>query len=395
MKSRLLILVGLLLISIGLLPAQVDTRALENYQDRFRDAKPEVKLEILKNADLLTVEELGPLYVQAVQYTLSFSDQLDSDIMLREIAQFAVDKIGQGNYTPGVRPLWSLFTEHEDNLARVGILSVLGKIGHGDAELVRDLNGWVKSRTELYRTGVVPDEQVLRASVETLGRLGDPTSFSMLLDAELTHISDLVSTAARESMWALDTDYVEAAVEAIGQRTISNKIPALEFFLQDVDLSPEDQARLAAGVLSDAARTSVFALTDQADLREVRFIVTRVLMSVPYPSATESLILSFNQTFQAYDHGIITKAWVIDAISALGSAGTERAALRLTTFLDLLNNYTENDRSYDPQIVLSVVTNLERIGSPVAYDALFYTILLDYPKEVIEAARTALNTVRR
>ena len=83
------------------------------------------------------------------------------------------------------------------------------------------------------------------------------------------------------------------------------------------------------------------------------------------------------------------------AITALGSTGSEVAAVRLTQFLNLLNSYTENSRPYDTQITLSAVTNLGRLGDLVAYDALFYVTLLNYPQRVKEAARSALDAVSR
>ncbi|MFP4378648.1 MAG: hypothetical protein ACLFP4_16525, partial [Spirochaetales bacterium] len=49
-------------------------RALQAYQDRFRDAGPAGKLQTLQTADRLTAEELGPLYVQAVQHVLTNSE---------------------------------------------------------------------------------------------------------------------------------------------------------------------------------------------------------------------------------------------------------------------------------------------------------------------------------
>jgi HEAT repeat protein len=240
---------------------------------------------------------------------------------------------------------------------------------------------------------VVPDLQVLNVAAETLGELGDASSFPVLLDVQLVQISDPITDTARVAMKGLPGDYVEIAIQTTNRRTISNQLSALEYFLDDPDLSDEEQAEVATGVMSQAVRTSTRDVTENQALREVRFRAAQELIDVPYEAAADSLIRHFNLTFQSYDRGIITKTWVLEAIAALGSTGNDAAAARLTQFLDLLNSYTENSRPYDAQITLAVVTNLERLGDLGSYDALFYVTMLDYPQRVKDAARSALNAV--
>lgn len=375
------------------LVAQDTQRTLQAYQNRFRDATPEVKLQILETADMLSVEELGPLYVQAVRFVLTNADEIKNDVILHDIAMFAVEKIGEGSYTPATSSLWSLFVEYEDNTARMRILDVLGEIGSGDAELVLDLNGWVHAQANLYRGGVMPDEQVLRRAVRTLGELNDTSSFPVLVDVQLARISDAITGEARVATEALAGDDVELAVATVNSRSVLNRLPALEFFVEDPDLSDEEHAAIASGVLAEALRE---VLRDPGELqaqRQLRYRAAQVLKRVSYPEATGSLVRHFDLTFGDYDRGVTTKAWVLEAIAALGTTGTERAARRLTTFLELLNTYTEEDRPYDTQIMLAVVTNLERLGHIVAYDELFSVTLLEYPQRVKDAARKAIDTI--
>ena len=394
MKRRVVVLVVAMAVLAAIAaPAQENDRALQAYLDNFRDASPEVKLDILQTADMLSVEELGPLYNQAVQYVLSNVDQIQANAILRDIALFAVERIGEGGYAPAAGSLWSLFVEYEDNTTRIEILNVLGEIASGNAEVVLDLNGWVQTQTNLYRGGVNPDEQVFRVAVQTLGDLGDASSFPILLDVQLAQISDVITNEAQAAMEALPGDYVEQAVATVNARSITNRLPALEYFLADADLADEERARIATGVLSEAVLEVLRDPTQIEAQRRLRYRAVQQLMDVSYPDATEPLVRHFNLTFADYDRGATAKTWVLEAIAALGNTGTQRAAQRLTTFLDLLNTYTENDRPYDTQIMLAVVNNLERMGNVVAYDALFYVTLLDYPQRVKDAARQALDAV--
>ncbi|MFW5743149.1 MAG: hypothetical protein ACOC2D_07715 [Spirochaetota bacterium] len=394
MKRRVVLLGIVLTVAIaGGVAAQDTERELEAYQDRFRDAGAEAKLQILETADTVSVEELGPLYLQAVRFVLTNADEIENNVILRDIALFAVEKIGEGGYSRATNSLWNLFVEYDDDTARILILDVLGGIGGGDAELVRELNGWVQAQVNLHRGGVMPDQQVLRNAVQTLGELEDTSSFAVLVDVQLAQISDPITEEADIAMDALPGDYVEQAITTINNRGVTRREPALEYFITDADLSDDERAQIAAGVLAEALREVLRDPNEIEAQRRLRYRAAAVLVEVPYPDATGTLIRHFNTTFADYDGGVTAKTWVLEAIAALGNTGAEAAAVRLTDFLDLLNRYTENDRPYDTQIMLAVVTNLERLGRVEAYDALFYVTLLDYPQRVKDAAREAIDTI--
>lgn len=393
MSRRAVLLVILVAIAVTGAIAQEPNRALQAYQDRFETSTPEIKLQVLQTADLLPVEELGPLYVQAIQFVLTNANEIDSNIILRDMALFATEKIGEGGYAPATSSLWSLFVEYGDNTSRIAILEVLGAIGVGDAELIIDLNGWVQAQTNLYRGGVLPDQQVYRNAVLALGRLGDTSSFPVLLDVQLAQISDAISAEGRDAMAALPGDRVELASQAINARSLSNRLIALRYFLDDESLTDEQRAQIASAVLAEAVREVVRDPNQLEDQRQLRYRAAQQLIEVPAPEAVETLVRHFNLTFTDYDRGFTTRTWVLEAVAALGNTGTERAAERLTQFLDLLNTYTENDRPYDTQIMLAVIANLERLDNVLAYDALFYVTLLEYPQRVKEAAVQAINTV--
>ena len=373
--------------------AQDSSRVLEAYQQQFQQASPAGKYQILQSADRATPEELGPLWVQAVQFVLSNSNDISSDQLLQDIALYAIDRIEEGSYDPAARLLWTLFEEFGGNTMRIRILETLREVGSGNAELILDLNGWVQAQVSLFRGGVSPDLQVFRNAIITVGALSDNSSFPMLLDAQLAGISQQISDDARAAMEQLPGDYVELAIDTTTDRLLAERLPALEYFVTDESLSDEEQARVAAAVLTDTVTEVLRDPTAIEAQRQLRYRAVQVLARVSYPDATFSLIRHFDLTFADYDRGRTTKTWVLEAIAALGNTGARAAAVRLTAFLDLLNTYTERDRPYDTQIMLAVITNLGRIGEEVAYDSLFYVDLLNYPRRVKDAAEEALDAI--
>jgi len=373
--------------------AVAQDRALEAYQDRFRDAGPASKLQILQTADRLTPQELGPLYVQAIQHVLTNSEDISEDRILQEIAVEAIDGIEEGQYEPAGRVLWTLFDEYEGNTIRIRILEVLRDIAVGNAEVILDINGWVQAQANLYRGGVAPDQQVMRNAVITIGELGDDSSFPVLLDVQLVGMTNVITRDARAAMEQLPGDYAELAYRTVNERQMSRRLEALNYFLEDEELDDQQRAEIAFRVLNQAVREVTRNPTQIEAKRQVRYRAAQTFADISYPDATEALILHFEQTFADYEQGRTTKTWVLESIAALGTTGTERAAERLTAFLDLLNIYAENDRPYDTQLMLAVVTNLGRLGYEVSYDALFYIDLLNYSRRVKAAAREALDQV--
>lgn len=375
--------------------AQEPAEVLATYQDRFSEASLQIKLQILNTADALPVEELGPLYLQGLQYVLSNEAQIESNNTVREMALVSVGLIGDAGYSAAVPSLWDFFEGYSDNTARLLTLNVLGEVGVGNDQLVVDVNEWVQAQANLYRSGRLPDRQVLDRAAEVLGLLGSPSSFPVLLDLQLAQISETITSTAGASMRALEGDFVQTAIDAINRRSIGERRPALIYFLNDSSLSQAEHAQIAGGVLAEAMRNVVRDPQQITAWRDLRFDATKVLMAVSYPDADEPLIEHLNETFRSYSQGRVAKTWVLEAIAALANTGTDAAAERLTTLLDLLNNYTENDRPYDTQIVLAVINNLGRMGNMVAYDALVYVTLLNYSFNVIDAARSAVDAITR
>jgi hypothetical protein len=257
------------------------------------------------------------------------------------------------------------------------------------------LRDWVSSRNDLQVAGSRPNTQVVRAGVDAMSQISDPSYFEPLLEAILAQYSADITNAAREALYGLEGDIVQQAAQSIGNRSPEEKLEALEFFMAEDELSADQKSALAAAAVRDALATEARSRDAQDVLREVRFLGLEVTSENGYADATDALISHFNQTVLEYDRGQVTRSRVLDAIVGLGNMGTEAAATRLSRFLELLNNYTENDRPYDSRIVTATIRNLEGLGYPVAYNSLFYASILEgYPKSVQDAAEEAMQSIQ-
>lgn len=394
MNTRRIIALLLIMLLSSLAVAQETNRRLEAFQENFREGSQPIKLQILQQAGELPPAEMGPLYGQALEYVVSNSPSLRNDAILQEIAGLTVDGIVASMHTDSLENLWLLFEEYQDIQARQRILAALADVGQGDEQTVFFVNGWVQAQNNIKRAGTVPDIQVMLAAVEAINELGDPTSFPVLVDTVLVQYSALISETAREGLFTLASDPVAQANQMIADRNAQDKQQVIDFFLAADELSGEQRAEIALGTLQDALSITTRSVVIVRELRQVRYRAVDYLREEEYPPASRALIDHFNDVFLAFDRGQVRKVYVLDAIAALGTVGTEEAAGRLSELLELLNTYTENDRPYDTEITMATILNLEQLGHPVAYDSLFYASLLDYPAAVKDAAREAMAAIQ-
>lgn len=392
--KRFAVVLLLVLMTTGAL-AQ-DSQQLETFLDAFASGSPDVKLQVLRRAQNEPAEEMSPLYLEAAEFLENNAGRVENSAPMREMAEITAVGVREAGNVQALEALRRVFESYREQEMRVSILRTLGAVGDEDDETITWLREWVSTQNDLQVGGARPNPRVVRAAVDAMGEISDPSFFEALLEAVLAQYSAGISDAAREAMYDLEGDVVQLAAQSIGNRGPEEKLRALEFFMNDDGLTAEQKSAIAAAAIRDAIATETEARATEDTLREVRFLATEVLTENAYGEATDAMISHFDETFLEFDRGQVTRSRVLDAIVGLGSMGTEEAAARLAEFLELLNNYTESDRPYDTRIVMATIRNLERLGYPVAYNPLFYTSILEaYPAQVQNAAEEAMAAIQQ
>lgn len=368
---------------------------VERYISNFRNANLQTKMAILEASEDEALQEMAPLYADALSYLVSNANDIRRNTTLQQMTDFVVEKITEAEYAPAAEPLWQLFLNRQESLARVSILQAISATGQGNQQVLVNLNQWISDRNRLKAGGEDVDLQVFHQAVVTAGELGSTSSFPVLLEARLQQYSERISNSAVESMQSLEGDQVQLAIDALAGRDPEDKMEAFSFLVQSGLYADEQEPVIAQAALNQALQATVSEPTVTAELRQLRYEAALVISDAEYSEATRTMIRHFNQTVLEYDRGVTTRQRVLEAVAGLGAMDTDEAAVRLTDYLELLNTYTELDRPYDTQIVMAVIRNLQRLGRPGSYNALFYCTLLDYPNRVKEAAREAMRAVSR
>jgi HEAT repeat protein len=378
----------------GRLWAQNPEELLKTYTRNFVIASLDIKVQIVQDAGATGLRELGPLYLQAVDYVLNNYALIESDQRFHQLAVLATDLLKQAGYTAARHSVWRLFETDSETGVRVSCLSALGTLAKGDEEIIRYMNLWLEAQNNVFQTGKVPDVYVIYAGVSALGELGDRSSFPVLFGTmSLGYTSD-ITRLARESLFRLRGGLAEGLLGVLRDGPMPQKKLALEMALSSDRLGEQEKGRVAEFAMDVGLHSATSDNPSRQVAREIRFLAARALGELQWSSATPLAVEHLDTVLQEYDRGVTDKLRLLEAIGCLGSMSTHEAAVRLTQYLVLLNSYTERSQEFDGRIVLAVVDSLGKLGDKVAFDDLMYVQYLSYSAEVKRAARAALDRLR-
>jgi PBS lyase HEAT-like repeat len=394
--ERLLLVTLLLLLGAGVSPVlaqEASDPLLAAFQENFRRASEETKLDILRDSVNYEPEVMGPLYVQAVEYVVNNSDKLQTDVKLQEIALEAARLAGLSSYKPAALPLIELFEVYDDTRVRIAALDGLKADSIGNERALLFLNRWVERQITLFRAGGGVNTQVLAEAVVTLGSYRDPRTFPHLLSVSVLGLSKEVTSRAREALKGIEGDYASMVAEVIEEYPAAEKLVALRTAVEREGMPKEDTAGVATQALVVGNRLAFSDPASAAQVREMRALAARTLGELRWAEATPQLIEHFDLCILELDRGLGTKSALLEAVAALGSMGTREAAVRLALYLDVINSYVESNQGYDEQITLAVVRNLGKLKSKAGLNALLYLGYLDYSKSIRDAAEVARRAI--
>jgi hypothetical protein len=367
---------------------------VSSYLRNFARASLQTKIQILKDAKDVEGANMGPLYEKALDFVLDNQDLLATDPMIRQLSVLSTQLIGISQYAPARYKIWDLFEIDTGTTVRVAVLNSLGEIAEGDERLIEQINAWLSRQNSLFQANRQPDLQVIGECVTTLGKIGSENSFPIVFTTMTLNYSEEVTNKAREALKTMEGDFQEMLIRVVEKNPASEKLAALRMALDSGDLSEDEKGLIAEKALEMGVTTNPASI-EKESMRELRYVAVNTLTARKWSKATPLVIKHFNEIVVEYDRGLVSKTNFLEAIACLGAMGTHEAAERLNLYLGLLNQYKENERPVDEQVVLAVVRNLGILGDRIAADNLLYTQYLNFSSTVRKAAKEAFNNLKR
>ena len=139
----------------------------------------------LQDAATRADADMGPLYLQALEFVIDNARIFESDLVARELGILAVRLISISGYDEALPSLWEYFTVDDTTSVRIEALSAIGNLAPGDTRLVNNLNRWLSGQNDKLRAGEEVNLDVIEEAVVALGKIGDDSSFPVLFSVSI------------------------------------------------------------------------------------------------------------------------------------------------------------------------------------------------------------------
>lgn len=401
MKHNTLAILTLLLalrVSLGvqLSFAQTDNPLLQSYQKLFIRTSLATKTEVIENAlkDPDIQNSLGDFFDYTLSFILQYADVMKDDPEMIQLASTIAKATAHSGVAQNRDALWRLFMAYRDSETRVAVLDALAVLGKGDSRVVENLNQFLSNQNNVYRSGLIPDYPVLAACINTLGKLGDGSSFPVLFSAMIAGYPEEYSRLAAQALGSIKGDYKKYLIDVIRKNSPVEKLAAFNAGMDHSDFTPADRGEIAENALDISLSIIAPVESDQDFLDELRYASIRVLSEQRWSRATTLVIKHFYRLQTDYSNNLVPKSRYIEAIQCLGSMGTTEAAQALSLQLGLINTTMERTKEFDQEVLTALIEALGNIGDKVAFDYLLYIGFLPYPDSIQSAAREAMNRLK-
>ncbi|MDZ7794039.1 MAG: hypothetical protein U5P10_10230 [Spirochaetia bacterium] len=369
---------------------EADNKMLFAYQKNFARGSLATKVQVLQDAASEKGGGMGKLYLQAIRFYLDNFSTLREDPTAIELVKFAARLAGETTYTPATQGLWNLFRQSSEIGIKVAAVQSLGRLLNPDEQLVTSIVNYLEVQNNKFRQGEDVENQVIAETITAVSRIGSNVAFSEIFAAAHLGYPQHIEEKALEALENLEGDTSRMVLQVIKNGFPQEKLAALKWAMEQDTLSNKKKGEIAQRSLS-AGLTQVSNQEKQEKLRELRYEAVRQLTQLERSEASPLVIDHFDRTNVEVDRGIASKSNLLEAIACVGAMGTREAAVRLSLYLEVLNTYKENGQKVDEQVALAVIKNLGILGDEVAFDHLLYTMYLDYPRSVKQAAREVLS----
>ncbi|MDR1748111.1 MAG: HEAT repeat domain-containing protein [Spirochaetaceae bacterium] len=388
--KRTILCLTLIFCCFGTAVSQETDPVVLSYKKIFIKASLLTKADILRDAAGVTGTDMGPVFIDALHFSIESRPVLGNDPQLIDLAVLGVTNIIKYNPKETIPLLWRIFDLFPEAKVRIPVAESLGAVGAGDRETIDRLNTFL---LEQAASPEKADSSVVMAVVKTLGKFGDNSSFAPLFRVITGNMRPGVIEAATAALNMITEKYAENIISLIRTESLPGKLTAFHLAMKNSAVSDILKGEIAETALKIAINMSESSqdVEQLLLLRQFRQAAILAITGLRWTRASPQVIRYFYMTQTDYRNKLVNADVFIESIECLGVMGTPEAAQTLSIYLGLLNSETEQNNSYNEQVVLAVIAALGALGDKIAFDYLLYVSYLPYSDEIIAASRDALG----
>lgn len=369
----------------------------QNYKVQFVRGNLSDKIQAVTNS---SGEERDWLCEEAISFVIENKALLGNDRELEGLAVAGILSLPNENiarkspkekddYSEYLLQLFKDFSNSDT--VQIAILSKINSLQRiiDTTEFSHELNNFLQN-------AVVGDTDfhLLSSVINSLGEFGDNVSFSILYnsynDKRFVNYYDAIENAII-NLIPISMDEVLMIIRSNDLRHI-NKI--LNLIKKNQVLSQNSMSEIAENLLNQ----SILLIGNSSEINnkvvDLQMESLRILDANKCTRASSTVYKFFNTAKHEYAVEIMSEAQYVEVIKAFGNIAPIDAVVPLINTLGELNNQVESNKPVSQKVALALINTIGAIGDKSAFDTLLSVTYLNYPENVLSAARTALSGLR-
>ncbi|WP_407396971.1 hypothetical protein [Treponema sp.] len=332
--------------------------------------------------------------VKSIEFLIDTNEVLANDEDYNALAEVSIRSFNSrntvGNEKQVSAHLCSLFRMTESQRVKIAIIDFFNTMPNGEA--IQMINDFFYKKMQNHNP---VDDTVIRA-VEFMGQKGNAASFNRLFIADILEVWPEFSPKIAECYGNLAEENRREILQMIVSVPADKKIVILNKLNANPKISKKICGECAENVLSSVINKGeeVKSKEKKEDLITLELLCLETVAKTKWTRASVVATKAFEKVRGEYELKEISDEQFTKAISNISSVANSDTVVVLSSYLDFLNKSTESGQAPAKDVVLSVINSLGELGDNRAFDFIYAATSLDYPDDVVEAAKSSITKLK-
>lgn len=238
------------------------------------------------------------------------------------------------------------------------------------------------------------DNSVVKATINALEFLGNNESFKIVYVFYNNPKYSAFKNELENAIKALIPNAMNEVIQLIQQKNIAQISQIFNLVKNNANISKNYLSEIAENVLSESILLVDNSSKFSTEIIGLQLEAIKILSENKWTRASSCCLTYFDIAKKEYDAKLLTDDDFTRVISALCNIAPIDSVTPLNIYLEELNKLTEGGAKVSAVVVKSVINTLGAIGDKSAFDSLLAVTYLNYPEDVLSAAREALAGLR-
>ncbi len=238
------------------------------------------------------------------------------------------------------------------------------------------------------------DSGVFKTAVSALETIGNEESFIILYKFLNDNSYAAYKNEIEKTTIALIPNAMDEVIGLIKGSDMKKIASVFELVQKNEQISKKNLCEISENVLSESILLIDNSSGIPAENISVQLTALNILNENNWTRASDVALSYFQVSKELYEKRDLNSEQFATVILSLRNIAPLDAISPLISYLEELNDLTQNGNNVSSDIVMSVINTLGAIGDKSAFDSLLAVTYLSYDESVLAAAQKALSGLR-